>query len=52
MMNKTYNSIDAIDAANQAKAVRGEYLSELLSVALKGVFTNVKHARPSKSATC
>jgi len=52
MMNKTYNTADAIDATNQAKAVRDAYLSELLSVAWKGIFTNVKHARAPKPATC
>ena len=56
MINKTYNTVDAIDVVNQAKAVRGEYLRELLSdflnVALKNAFANVKHARPNKSATC
>ena len=48
MMKKTYNPVDATDVANHAKAVRGEYLSELLSVALKGVFTNVKHSLAPK----
>ena len=48
MTNKT---IDAIDVINQAKVVRGEYLSELLCKALSAAFRAVMRSGTAKTAS-